>query len=221
VLAGATVIIGRIRGIQRPALATVLPTVSGYVFVIDCGANVDSRPEFLVQFAQMGSIYMREIMGINNPRVGLVNIGAEAEKGNALCKEAYPMLSAADINFIGNTEARDIPLGAIDVAVCDGFVGNVILKYSEGFAKGIMSMIKEELMSSTLSKMGAMLSKGAYGNLRKRFDYTEVGGAPFIGLNGLVVKAHGSSNAKAIMNACKQCSKFIQADIPTKIQEKI
>jgi len=221
VLAGATVIVGRIKGVQRPALASVFPSAKGYTFIIDIGANVDSRPEFLVQFAQMGAVYMEEIMGIKNPKVGLINNGAEAEKGNALCKEAYPLLMESNVNFIGNVEARDVPLGAVDVAVCDGFVGNVILKYSEGFAKGIMGMLKEELMGSAISKMGALLSKGAYANLRKRFDYTEVGGAPFIGLNGLVVKAHGSSNEKAIMNAIKQCSKFIQADITTKIQNKI
>jgi len=221
VLAGGTTIVGRIRGIARPALGVVFPNTKGYTFLVDAGANVDAKPEYLLQFGQMGSIYMEAIMGIKNPKVGLISVGAEREKGNALTKEAYGLLENSDLNFVGNVEGREIPLGAVDVAVCDAFVGNIILKYSEGFAKGIMSMLKTELMSSTMSKLGAMLSKGAYGRLRKRFDYTEVGGAPFVGLKGLVVKAHGSSNDVAIKNAIKQCSKFIKADVVGKISEKI
>ena len=221
ILTGGTVIVGRIPGVKRPALGVVFPNTQGYTFLVDSGANVDARPEYLLQFAQMGSIYMESIMDVKNPRVGLVNVGAEREKGNALTKEAYDLIEASDLNFIGNVEGRDIPLGAVDVAVCDAFVGNIILKYSEGFAKGIMSMLKAELMSSTTSKLGALLSRGAYKRLRKRFDYTEVGGAPFVGLKGLVVKAHGSSNAKAIKNAVKQCSKFIRADVVGRISEKI
>ncbi|MDR2182727.1 MAG: phosphate acyltransferase PlsX [Clostridiales bacterium] len=221
VLAGGTTIVGRIKGIARPALGVVFPSTRGYTFLVDAGANVDAKPEYLLQFAQMGACYMEAVMGIETPKVGLINVGAEREKGNALTKEAYGLLAASDLNFTGNVEGREIPLGAVDVAVCDAFVGNIILKYSEGFAKGIMSMLKEELMSSGISKLGALLSKGAYGRLRKRFDYTEVGGAPFVGLNGLVVKAHGSSNAVAIKNAVKQCSKFIKADVVGKIREKI
>lgn len=225
VLAGATVIVGRIKGIKRPALGVVLPNTKGYTLLIDSGANVDAKPEYLLQFAQMGSVYMQSIMDVSKPRVGLINVGTEQEKGNMLTKEAYDILESAafttDLNFIGNVEGREIPLGAVDVAVCDAFVGNIILKYSEGFAKGIMSMLKEELMADRVSKLGAALSKKAYDRLRKRFDYTEVGGAPFIGLNGLVVKAHGSSNAKAIKNAVKQCAKFIKADVVGKIKEQI
>ncbi|MCL2573396.1 MAG: phosphate acyltransferase PlsX [Defluviitaleaceae bacterium] len=221
VLAGGTTIVGRIKGIARPALGVVFPSTKGYTFLVDAGANVDAKPEYLLQFAQMGSVYMESLMGIKNPRVGLINVGAEREKGNMLTKEAYGLLETADLNFIGNVEGREIPLGAVDVAVCDAFVGNIILKYSEGFAKGIMSMLKEELMSSGISKLGALLSKRAYGRLRKRFDYTEVGGAPFVGLNGLVVKAHGSSNELAIKNAIKQCGKFIKADVVGKIKDKI
>ena len=221
VLAGATLIVGRIKGILRPALGVLLPSTQGYTFLVDAGANVDAKPEYLLQFAQMGSIYMQAIMGVKSPKVGLINVGAEREKGNALTKEAYGLLEADDINFVGNTEGREIPLGAVDVAVCDAFVGNIILKYSEGFAKGMMSMIKEELMSGTMSKIGALMSKPAYGRLRKRFDYAEVGGAPFVGLNGLVVKAHGSSNAVAIKNAVKQCGKFIKADVVGKIKDKV
>ncbi|MCL2376369.1 MAG: phosphate acyltransferase PlsX [Defluviitaleaceae bacterium] len=221
VLAGATTIVGRIKGIARPALGVVFPNTRGYTFLVDAGANVDAKPEYLLQFAQMGSVYMEAVLGIENPKVGLINVGAEREKGNALTKEAYDLLDASDLNFTGNVEGREIPLGAVDVAVCDAFVGNIILKYSEGFAKGILSMLKEELMADGVSKFGALLSKKAYGRLRKRFDYTEVGGAPFVGLNGLVVKAHGSSNSVAIMNAVKQCSKFIKSDVVGKIRLKI
>ena len=221
VLAGGTTIVGRIKGIARPALGVVFPSTRGYTFLVDAGANVDAKPEYLLQFGQMGACYMEAVMGIKNPKVGLINVGAEREKGNALTKEAYGLLAASNLNFVGNVEGREIPLGAVDVAVCDAFVGNIILKYSEGFAKGIMSMLKEELMSSTVSKLGALLSKRAYGRLRKRFDYTEVGGAPFVGLNGLVVKAHGSSNDVAVKNAVKQCSKFIKADVVGKIKALI
>jgi len=222
ILTGATIIVGRIKGIERPALATLLPTAKSWVFVADVGANVDAKPSYLVQFAQMGSIYMESVMGIKSPSVGLVNIGAEKEKGNALTKEAYPLLETAKgFRFVGNVEPRDIPLGAVDVAVCDAFVGNVILKYSEGFAKAILGMIKEEMMAGFFTKLGALLSKPAFGRLKKRFDYKEVGGAPFLGLNGLVVKAHGSSDAKAFKNAIRQCTQFIDKDITGKIEASV
>jgi len=225
VLAGGTTIVGRIRGIKRPALGVMLPSTSGFTFLTDSGANVDAKPEYLLQFAQMGSIYMSAMMGVDKPRVGLVNVGAEREKGNAVVKEAHELLESQSkhlgINFVGNVEGRDIPLRVVDVAVCDAFVGNVILKYAEGFAKGIMSILKEELMAGPMSKIGAMLSKSAYKRLRKRFDYNEVGGAPFIGLNGLVVKAHGSSNEVAIKSAIGQCTKFIQADVPSLIRKNL
>jgi glycerol-3-phosphate acyltransferase PlsX len=220
-LAGATIIVGRIRGIKRPALCVPLPNTAtkGYTFLMDAGANVDCKPEFLLQFAQMASVYIENILGVSNPRVGLVNIGAEKEKGNALTKETYELLEASNLNFKGNIEARDISYGVADVVVCDGFVGNIILKTAEGYAKGIFSMLKEELMASLISKLGAGLSKGAFVRIRKRFDYTETGGAPFIGLNGLVVKAHGSSNVKAFKNSIAQCAKFIEADVVGKIKE--
>ncbi|MDR2903485.1 MAG: phosphate acyltransferase PlsX [Clostridiales bacterium] len=220
-LAGATVIIGRLKGIERPALAALFPNEKGYTFLIDVGANVDCKPNYLLQFGQMGSVYMEHVMGVKNPRVGLVNIGAEKEKGDALTKEAHLLLEASDLNFIGNAEARDIPGGVADVAVCDGFVGNVILKYSEGFALSLLSMIKEELMSTTASKLGALLAKGSFKNLKKRFDPSEIGGAPFLGLKGLVVKAHGSSDARAVKNAIKQCAVFIEKDIVNKLAEKV
>jgi len=221
-LTGATTIVGRIKGIKRPALGVLLPnTTSGYTFLIDAGANVDVRPEYLVQFAQMGSVYMEHIMGIGNPKVGLVNVGAEKEKGNALTKAAYELLETSNVNFVGNLEARELPAGECHVAVCDGFVGNVVLKYAEGIAKGFFSMLKQELLAKFSTKIGAALAKPAFKNIRDSFDYAEVGGAAFIGLNGLVIKAHGSSNAKAIMNSIKQCERFIQADVVGKIKNVI
>ncbi len=220
-LTGATVIVGRIKGVERPALGTLIPNTKGFSFLIDSGANVDAKPSYLLQFGKIGSVYMENVLNIENPRVGLCNIGAEKEKGNALTKEAYELLSDSGINFIGNAEARDIPQGVCDVIVCDAFVGNIILKYSEGFAKAIMSIIKQELMSGTISKAGALLSKGAFRNVKKRFDYQEVGGAPFLGLKALVVKAHGSSNAQAFKNAIKQCGVFIERDIVSKIESNL
>ena len=212
-LTGATVIIGRIPGVERPALAAVMPSERGLTLLIDSGANVDCKPRYLLQFAHMGAVYMENVMGTANPRVGLASIGAEKEKGNSLTKEAYELLENSGLNFIGNTEARDIPGGAADVIVCDGFVGNVILKYAEGFAKSMFSIIKTELTRKPVSKLGALLSKSAFAALKVKFDPSEVGGAAFLGLNGLVVKAHGSSDAKAIRNAARQGSLFIERGI--------
>jgi glycerol-3-phosphate acyltransferase PlsX len=222
VLVGATLIVGRLKGISRPALATVLPTTNGHYVLLDVGANVDAKPEYLAQFALLGSAYAKYSLGIENPRVGLVNIGAEKEKGNALLKEAYPLLEAASgINFIGNVEAREIPFGAADVVVCDAFVGNIILKYTEGFAKGIFQIVKQELMRTFLSKLGAFIARGGFKRLKKRFDYKEVGGAPFLGLTGLVVKAHGSSDDHAFKNAIRQAYNFIKNDIVSKTQDSL
>ena len=215
-LTGATVYIGRNEGVERPALGALMPNRSGFTLLVDCGANVDCKPNYLLQFAQMGSEYMKKARGVTSPKVGLINIGAEAEKGNTLVKETYALLeeSAAElgINFIGNVEARDVPLGAVDVAVCDAFVGNVLLKYTEGFAKGLMGIVKDELMADPVSKIGALISKRAFGRLRKRFDYDDIGGAPFLGLKSLVVKAHGSSNERAIRGAIRQCKLFIEGE---------
>ena len=204
VLTGATVIIGRRKGIERPALGTLLPTPKGFTLLLDSGANMDCKPNYLLQFGQIGTEYMQKCMGIKNPRVGLINVGAEGEKGNTLAKEAYVLLKASSLNFVGNIEGREIPGGDADVAVCDGFVGNIVLKYTEGLAKTIMGMIKEELTATRISKIGAFMAKGAFGRLKKRFDYREVGGAPFLGLNQIVVKAHGSSDALAVKNAIRQ-----------------
>ena len=221
-LTGATLIVGRIRGIERPALAGLLPNDDKtHTLLLDCGANVDCKPGYLVQFAEIGSVYMENVKGIKNPRVGLINIGTEAEKGNAVAKEAYELLKAGSLNFTGNVEASMISTGIADVLVCDGFVGNIVLKHTEGFAKSILKIIKEELLSSFMSKLGAFLAKGAFRNLKKRFDHREIGGAPFLGLNALVVKAHGSSDAKAISGAINQCNIFIENDIVHKIKDKI
>jgi glycerol-3-phosphate acyltransferase PlsX len=204
-LTGATVIIGRKQGIERPALGTILPTAKGFVLLMDCGANMDCKPNWLKQFAELGAEYMQKSMKINSPRVGLINVGTEEEKGNAAANEAYTLLGGAGLNFVGNIEGREILSGDVDVAVCDGFTGNILLKHTEGFAKTMMGMIKEELMATTVSKIGALLAKGAFKKLKKRFDYREVGGAPFLGLNHIVIKAHGSSDALAIKNAIRQC----------------
>jgi glycerol-3-phosphate acyltransferase PlsX len=204
-LTGATVIIGRQPGIERPALATLLPTAKGFVLLMDCGANMDCKPSYLAQFGKLGADYMQRVMGIKNPRVGLINVGTEEEKGNAAVKESYLMLKDSGINFAGNIEGREITTGAVDVAVCDGFTGNVLLKFAEGFGKTMLGMIKEELMAQTLTKLGALLSKSAFKRVRTRFDYREVGGAPFLGLKSIVIKAHGSSDALAFKNAIKQC----------------
>ena len=222
-LTGATVIIKRIKGIERPALATLIPNAkNGYTFLVDSGANMDCKPAYLPNFAKMGKIYMENVMKVDNPKVAIVNVGSEKEKGDTFTKEAYELLEKTnDINFIGNIEGREIPAGDADVVVCDGFVGNVILKLSEGIVKTFSSIVKNEIKSNFLFSLGGLLSKGAFKNVKKKFDYAEVGGAPFLGLKSLVVKAHGSSNAKAIKNAINQCYKFIESDITKKIEKSI
>ena len=221
-LVGGQLIVGRIRGVERPPLAPLLPTAKGTSLLVDCGANVDARPSHLVQFAKMGSIYMEHVMGIKNPKVAIVNIGSEEEKGNALVKETYPLLKeCTDINFIGSIEARDIPSGYADVIVCEAFVGNVILKLYEGVGATLIKEVKRGMMSSLRSKIGALLVKPALKQTLKRFDTEEHGGAPMLGLNGLVVKSHGSSNAVEIKNSILQCITFTEQDINGKIRENI
>ena len=222
ILVGGQTIVGRIKGIRRPPLAPIIPTANGMSLLIDCGANVDAKAENLVQFAQIGSIYMENIMGIKNPRVAIVNIGAEEEKGNALVKETIPMLhECKDINFIGCVEAREIPNGAADVIVCEAFVGNVILKLYEGLSSTLIKEIKKGLMSTLISKIGAFLALPALKETLKDFDASKYGGAPLLGLNGLVVKAHGSSKSVEITNAIYQCVSFKEQDINGKIKEHI
>lgn len=222
VLVGGQVLVGRSKGVERPPLAPLIPTKKGVSLLIDCGANVDARPSHLVQFAKMGSIYMEHVVGIKNPRVAIVNNGAEEEKGNALVKETFPLLKAIKgINFIGSIEARDIPAGYADVIVCEAFVGNVILKLYEGVGATLIDKIKEGMMSSFRSKIGALLVKPALKATLKTFDASEHGGAPLLGLKGLVVKTHGSASAVEIRNAIFQCVQFKQEKINEKIAERI
>lgn len=222
VLVGGQVIIGKIKGVQRAPLAPLIPTETGVSLLIDCGANVDARAAHLVQFAKMGSIYMEDVVGMKNPRVAIVNIGAEEDKGNALVKETYPLLKECeDINFIGSIEARDIPKGAADVIVCEAFVGNVILKLYEGLSSTLIHVIKQGLLSTLKSKIGAALALPALKKTLKSFDATQYGGAPLLGLNGLVVKTHGSATAIEVTNSIIQCVTFKEQDINSKIQQNI
>lgn len=221
-LAGGQLIAGRIKGIKRPPLAPLIPTEKGVSLLIDCGANVDAKSDHLVQFAQMGSIYMENVLGIKNPTVAIVNIGAEEEKGNALVKETIPKLHECEgINFIGCIEAREIPHGGADVIVCEAFVGNVILKLYEGLSATMVSTIKKGLMSTVKSKIGAALALPALKKTLKDFDGTKYGGAPLLGLSGLVVKTHGNSKSTEITNAIFQCITFKEQDINGKIKENI
>ena len=222
VLVGGQLIVGRLKGVERPPLAPLLPTEKGASLLIDCGANVDARPSHLVQFAKMGSIYMENVMGVKNPRVAIVNIGAEEEKGNALVKETFPLLKACqDINFIGSIEARDIPSGYADVIVCEAFAGNIILKLYEGVGATLISMVKKGMMSTLRSKIGALLVKPALKTTLKKFDTSQYGGAPLLGLKGLVVKTHGSSKAVEIKNSILQCVTFVEQGMNDKIKAGI
>lgn len=220
-MAGSLFIVGRIKGIDRPALAPVMPGRNGSFMVIDCGANAECKPINLVQFATMGSIYFEHVLKIANPLVGLVNIGAEEEKGNELTKAAYKLLKEAPVNFAGNIEPRDIPTGDIQVLVCDGFVGNTILKMYEGVASNIFSLLKQEIMSSLKTKIGGLLLKSVFKNFKTKFDYKEYGGAAFLGVDGICIKAHGSSDGRAIKNAIRQAKLFYDNDIIGKIKNKI
>ena len=219
VLSGGMFRLGRLKGIDRPALAPLLPNGKDFFLLIDCGANVDCRPEYLHQFAMMGKAYMEGMRGIANPRIGLVNNGAEAEKGCALTKEAYELLSADKrLNFVGNVEPREITHDQADVIVCDGFVGNVILKFMEGVAGTLMGIIKKEIYGAFRSKIGGLLAKPAFRRVKKTMDYNEVGGAPLLGVRGNVVKAHGSSGGHAIACAIRQAVQMIEGGVVEKIE---
>jgi len=220
-LAGGMFRLGRIPGIERPALAPLIPNGKGHFLLIDCGANVDCKPEYLVQFGIMGDAYMKGVMGLKEPRVGLVNIGAEAEKGNALVKETYPLMEKAPYHFIGNVEARDIPLDQADVVVTDGFGGNLILKYTEGLATALMGMIKKEMMADFRGKLGGLIAKPAFRRVKKLLNSDEIGGAPLLGVQGAVVKAHGSSNDYAFCSAIGQCVKMIEGRVVQTIADQV
>ena len=220
ILAGGQFVVGRTRGIKRTPLGVMVPTSGKPSFLLDCGANVDARPEVLVQFARMGSIYMENIEGRKNPTVAIVNIGTEEEKGNALVKETYPLLKACkDINFVGSIEAREIPDGKVDVIVTEAFVGNVIIKLYEGLGKTLLSEIKTSMLSSFKSKVGAVLVKKPMKKTLSKFSASNKGGAPLLGLKGLVVKIHGNAKEGEVISAIRQCNEFVQKDVSGKIIE--
>lgn len=221
VVVGGQGIVGRIRGIQRPPFASIIPTKNGGMLLLDCGANVDARPEHLAQWAKLGSIYMQSVAGVKKPRVGIVNIGAEEEKGNSLVKETFPLLKAmgenGEIRFTGSCEARDIPYGICDVAVCDGFTGNVVIKMYEGTAKVLLSEMKHAFYAGLLTKVGGMLVKNSLKGMLAKYDPGMYGGAPVLGLKRLVVKMHGSAKAGDVKRAVEQCVQFYREDIASKI----
>ncbi len=220
VLAGGMLRIGRIPGIERPALAPVIPGAKKPFLLIDAGANVDCQPRYLEQFGLMGSVYMRSVMGVPRPAVGLVNIGTETEKGNKLTKETFRLMQAqTSYHFAGNAEARDIPTGDFDVVVADGFDGNIILKYTEGIVSAMMGMLKANLAASKVSKVGAALARPAFRKFKRSMDYNAYGGAPLLGVDGAVVKAHGASGETAVMNALRQARQMLAEDVSGKIRE--
>ena len=220
-LASGLFIVKRIDGIDRAALTVVYPALNKLSLLVDAGANVDSKPEYLYQFALMGSIYMEKVLGIKNPTVGLVNIGSEKGKGNLLTKQTYELLEKSNLNFVGNVEARDLPEGKVDVIVCDGFVGNIILKLTEGMASSIFSVLKEEFTKDFKSKIGASILSPALKNIKSKMDYREYGGAPLLGTKKPMFKAHGSSDAFAIKNGIGQLIKFIENDVINVIEKNI
>lgn len=211
-LAAALFRLGRIRGIKRPALSTIFPsqTAQGHCFLLDIGANADCKPEYLVQFALMGSIYAERVLGVSNPRVAIVSNGEEEGKGSQLVQETVPILRASNLNFVGNAEGRDIPAGLADVVVTDGFTGNVIIKLAEGVSRLLLDVLKEEITSSNLSKMGALLAKPAFDQVRSRLDYREYGGAPLLGVDGAVIIGHGRSDARAIRNGIRVAAQTVE-----------
>ncbi len=221
VVVGGQGIIGRIRGVQRPPFASIIPTKNGDLLLLDCGANIDARPEFLAQWAKLGTIYMQSVFGLEKPRVGIVNIGAEESKGNKLVQETFPLLKEMDergeITFTGSCEARDIPVGTCDIAVCDGFTGNVVLKMYEGVARTLLSEVKAGIYSTLKSKIGGLLIKDALKETLKKYDANRYGGAPVLGLRSLVVKMHGSAKAVEVERAIEQCVQFHEQRIAEKI----
>ncbi len=221
-LVGGQVIAGRIKGIERPALAFIVPSKKGPALIIDCGANVDAKASNLVQFAEMGYIYMRDIVGVRNPRVGILNIGEEEEKGNSLVKEAFPLLKESKtINFTGSVESRGIPEGDADVIVCDAFAGNIVLKMYEGVCGALLDEIKGVMLSTFLTKIGALLIKGKLKAALKKFSIEEYGGAPLLGVNNIIIKTHGSSKAVEIKNSILQAGQCVSMNVVGKIRDSI
>lgn len=220
-ISGATLLVKRIDGIRRAALAPMMPSTDGNYLLIDSGANAECTPAFLKQFAIMGSVYMQQFMDIKNPRVALVNIGTEEDKGTETVKEANKLLKEIPVNYIGYIEARDIPTGGADVVVCDGFTGNVILKFMEGMASAFSKMLKKVFYRNVMSKVAALAVKGGISDMKKSMDYTEHGGAPVLGVRVPVIKAHGSSNAKAFYNAIRQAKKLTECGLIEKITKGI
>lgn len=220
-LAGGLFKLGRIKGIKRPALATPFPKENGITLMIDSGANADCKPDYLLQFGVLGTVYAESVMGVANPKVGLVNIGTESEKGSMLTKKAYELLSKSSLNFIGNVEARDIPTTEADILVTDGFTGNVVLKFMEGLAGYLLHSVKDAIMSSPKSKLGGLLIKNDLKGLKTKFSADEVGGAPFLGVKGGVIKAHGSSNAYAFKQAIEKAIAFEEGGVLNKITAAI
>ena len=222
-LAGCNFIVGRIKGVKRPALTPIMPGKNAPFMIVDAGANVDCKPEYLVQFAHMGREYYKGVLKAENPSIGVVNIGAEEEKGNELTKNTYQLLKNEEgLNFVGNVEPRDVTLGDTNVLVCDGFAGNTILKMYEGTASTVLKIIKDEMLSSGIkAKVGALLLKPVFKSIKKKFDYKEYGGAPFLGVDGICIKAHGSSDGKAFKNAIRQSKQFYDSKVLEKIKEEL
>ena len=218
---GATLAVKRIKGIKRPAFAPVLPHINGFFMLIDGGANVECRPEMIYQFAVMGSVYMEKVMGIENPRVALANVGTEEHKGNELYQNTYKLLADSNLNFVGNIEGRDIPAGVCDVVVCDGFTGNLILKTYEGAAITLMKQIKHMFADSTKGKLAASLIMKDLKALKSRFDYNAYGGAPILGASKPVFKAHGDSKAQTLKNAIKLSMDYVKADAINEISSAL
>ncbi|HAF59835.1 MAG TPA: phosphate acyltransferase PlsX [Bacillota bacterium] len=224
IMAGGLFILGRIQGIDRPAIAATYPLLRskrGVSLLVDSGANVECKPNNLLEYGAMGSIYMQKVLNVDNPTVGLVNVGSEESKGTTIVKAAYELLSRSNLNFIGNIEARDIPKGVCDVIVCDGFVGNVILKLSEGLAWNILKLLKTKFTSGMVSKMGALLLSGKFKELKELFDYSEYGGAPILGVKGAMIKMHGSSSANAVKNTILKGVPYAENKVVQVIQDSV
>ncbi len=220
-MAAAFFILGAIPGIDRPAIATMLPTLKGTSILIDAGANVDCKPKHLAAFAVMGDVYAKDVLGIAKPRVGLLNIGEEDSKGNELTKEAFLLLKSAPVHFIGNVEGKELYAGHADVVVCDGFVGNIALKVSEGLAEAIMQFLKKEIMATALGRLGGLLLKPAFRRFKNKIDYAEYGGAPLLGVNGISIISHGRSSPKAIKNAIRVAKESFEKGVNRHIQEEM